>query len=504
MLKVSTNISKNAAINNYLRKNMDESSVAAQSMATGEAITRVSQDPTGFVIGNSMRAESNVTNIVLTGLKQSVSMLTMRQDALMQVKTKIDQMEQTLAKANGALMTDELCRNTLKPYYVQLQDEINRIADTVKFNGQRLMDASMGEVNKGEKATLNKVDDVLTFKDFKGYLNGIGKGTPVMIDGKEITLNFDLNNASSVQINGGNSGTLKKAGANYRADGITLKVMGVTASDTNNAGDSYRFDMEIKNISIEVDKESYDLDNGIIKAINKCGVFKNNKIENTNMGDCTFSNVTKNGSVFNGLTAKAGAPVTLSIAGSPEGTKKSEGTSEGDVMARFQVASSTSGGTPAHSRITLTAGSNLAEDRVSFDFMNIRLDDVPNGPTGLIHALNVKWDDNAPTAAPTALTKLDNLSDAERDIPIVRELNKIVTNEIAKGGAYEQRCNNMIEQLTTNLEQMRNAESAILATDLPDATENFATANVRVNISVHVMGRNLELKDNLFKIVQAS
>lgn len=132
-------------------------------LASGLRIATASDDPAGLGISERMR--SQLRSIVQAGRNglDGVSLVQTAEGALSEVNSSLTRMrELAIEAANGTLNTGD--RAVLDQEFQALIEEIDRIADTTKFNGVTLLNDSTGSIDiqigteVGEIITLGLVD----------------------------------------------------------------------------------------------------------------------------------------------------------------------------------------------------------------------------------------------------------------------------------------------------------------------------------------------------------
>ena len=132
-----------SANNSALNKNLEK-------LSTGYKINRAGDDAAGLAISEKMRAQISGLEGATKNAKDGISLIQTAEGALTEVHDMLNRMT-TLAEqsANGTYQ-DELDREQLQKEIGQLQSEIDRIADSTNFNGQKLLDGSLGMTTKTE------------------------------------------------------------------------------------------------------------------------------------------------------------------------------------------------------------------------------------------------------------------------------------------------------------------------------------------------------------------
>lgn len=125
------------AINNNLTKSMER-------LSSGYKINKASDDPAGNAISQRMQAQIRGLDRATNNANDGISLIQTGEGALNEVHSILARMrELTVQAANETF--DETDRDAIQAEIRQLQDEIDRIAETTDFNGRKLLN---GELNK--------------------------------------------------------------------------------------------------------------------------------------------------------------------------------------------------------------------------------------------------------------------------------------------------------------------------------------------------------------------
>lgn len=490
-MSVSVNTSLTASTRNALEANLAEATRASIAMATGEAITHAYEDPTGLAIGSNMKSQRDILSVVGTGIEQSQSMLYIAEDGLKSAQKVVDQMETILARAKLGYMTDKLVYDTLRPAYIEMQEEFNRIADSVDFNGQKLLNGTGGVVTAGVVSKIDTasvvydmVDAVSNFAAFPNTTTAICTFTATTIDNatpaKTTTGTITVKASSNSVKPEVSGGTLTKSGTSFILSNAKLTIKGASITDTDTPPNSATADLVISNVTLTFAGTSTMSSNGVLTfaaAPTVSGVTTNNM---------SFTNI-KSGTAPSGIVSInsiTAAPTTVTLtAGSISGID-SEYTS--------------TGGQGTVSTFKFVTGTDLAKDVIKVDMPNLSLADKTGAP-GAISTLNIQGLQSS--VAPTGLTELTTIADADTDIPIVAALREEVVIFRNALGAYQLRFINLSDQLTTSVEQLDSAQGAILNADLPKNAEAAARAKVNINIAIASLNELNQILSSLQKIV---
>ena len=143
-IKVNTNVPALTA-QRYLAKSTEGLDTALQRLSSGLRINSARDDAAGLQISNRLISQSQGLAIAIRNANDGISVAQTAEGA-MQESTNILQRIRDLAlqAANGSNGLSE--RRALQEEIVELQAELNRIAETTSFGGRRLLNGSFGEV----------------------------------------------------------------------------------------------------------------------------------------------------------------------------------------------------------------------------------------------------------------------------------------------------------------------------------------------------------------------
>lgn len=116
---------------------------ASERLSSGNRINSAKDDAAGLAISNRMTSQVRGLDQAVRNANDGISLIQTAEGALQESTNILQRMrELSVQSANG--IYSESDRNTLQAEVKQLQSELTRIADTTTFNGQKLLDGSMG------------------------------------------------------------------------------------------------------------------------------------------------------------------------------------------------------------------------------------------------------------------------------------------------------------------------------------------------------------------------
>ncbi|MGI1677420.1 MAG: flagellar biosynthesis protein FliC [Cellvibrionaceae bacterium] len=140
-------INTNVASLNSQRQLMNSGNAldrATERLSSGNRINSAKDDAAGLAIANRMTSQIRGLDQAVRNANDGVSLIQTAEGAMQEATNILQRMrELSIQSANGIYSDGD--RKTLNAEVVQLKDELDRIADTTTFNGQALLDGSIGE-----------------------------------------------------------------------------------------------------------------------------------------------------------------------------------------------------------------------------------------------------------------------------------------------------------------------------------------------------------------------
>lgn len=134
-----------AAMNAYRNYTSNTSAVAKnlEKLSSGYKINRAGDDAAGLAISEKMRAQVTGLKTAQKNAKDGVSLVKTGEGALTEVHDMLNRMYELAEQSANGTYDDEVDRANLQKEVNSLKTEINRIADSVNFNGINLLDGSL-------------------------------------------------------------------------------------------------------------------------------------------------------------------------------------------------------------------------------------------------------------------------------------------------------------------------------------------------------------------------
>lgn len=131
---------------NQLTKSQNDLNTSMERLTSGKRINSAADDAAGLSIANRMTSQVRGLDQAVRNANDGVSLLQTAEGALDESTNILQRMrELSIQSANGTY--DSGNRSTLNAEVEQLKEELTRIAETTSFNGQKILDGSLGEVS---------------------------------------------------------------------------------------------------------------------------------------------------------------------------------------------------------------------------------------------------------------------------------------------------------------------------------------------------------------------
>jgi len=161
MLSVQTNVSAISAQRN-LGRTSNALGTAMERLSSGFRINRAADDAAGLAVSEKLKAQIGGLNQASRNAQDGISMIQTAEGALDAVQTMMQRMRDLSVQASSDTNSSTE-RDNINLELTQLTQEINSVSVRTKFNGQSLLDGTMGTGTNAGIATLqtgaNKLDE---------------------------------------------------------------------------------------------------------------------------------------------------------------------------------------------------------------------------------------------------------------------------------------------------------------------------------------------------------
>lgn len=207
---------------------------ATERLSSGNRINSAKDDAAGLAIANRMTSQVRGLDQAVRNANDGISLIQTAEGALQESTNILQRMrELSVQSANGIYSDSD--RKTLQAEVKQLQSELTRISETTTFNGQKLLDGSLGTKDLQIGSEANQTVGV-SIGSFSASSIGGSTGDVVsaettlakLIAGSVAAVKFSVNDKQITALSAtGNAETVNKMIDSLNAD---LKTVGVSAA----------------------------------------------------------------------------------------------------------------------------------------------------------------------------------------------------------------------------------------------------------------------------------
>ena len=207
-ITINTNVmSLNAQRN--LGTSQSQLAKSMQRLSSGLRINSAKDDAAGLAISDRMTAQIRGLNQASRNANDGISLAQTAEGALQESTTILQRMrELAVQSANDTNTTSD--RTSLQAEVSQLQQELDRIAQTTEFNGQRLLDGSFSTATFQVGANAGQTITFGIASASAGSIGGIAEGTGAVVSAAaatDITITLGSGSATSISTSANFTGT---------------------------------------------------------------------------------------------------------------------------------------------------------------------------------------------------------------------------------------------------------------------------------------------------------
>ncbi len=215
--------------------NNDRLAVSVERISSGLRINRAADDAAGLAISEALRSDIRALRQAVRNANDGISLINVTEGALNEQASILIRLRELSSQAStGTVGSTE--RQTIQLEFDALRSEIDRIADTTAFNGQKLVDGSLASTVSSGSQILIQV--------------GLDSGVDSRINLNE-QVNLTAVNASSLLI--AELSLTTAAGALTALDVINNAISSITQSRGKVGAVQNRLVRTISNLSISVE-----------------------------------------------------------------------------------------------------------------------------------------------------------------------------------------------------------------------------------------------------------
>ena len=471
-----------ANANRMLNVTTSAQSKSTEKLSSGYRINRAADDAAGLTISEKMRKQIRGLDQASTNAQDGVSSVQTAEGALTEVHSMLQRMNELAVQASNGTNSDT-DRSAIQDEISQLTTEIDRVAETTKFNetyllkgGNGTKDIYMNGHDAGLKGTLTDGATSATFKVAAGALDA---GKSITIGGKDYSIGATEAEAkalvkapatgetSTVSVDG-KSYSIVDAGGNVTIKddkGTTLKKSDFTgqAADTANAtlddlkgiikaGSTVKVGEKSATVMTDADTDGVDDTNSsVISAGHAVELMTSELTSANNIG-----------------TTKTTATVTA-------------GTYASDTGVEFAIDKGT-----AEVAEKLSFSLHVGSDADMTNKINVDIETMNSSYLG-IKGINVN--DDTGVAATYAI---DAISDA---------ISKVSSQRSALG-AVQNRLEHTIDNLDNVVENTETAESRIRDTDMAEEMVNYSKNNILAQAGQSMLAQANQSNQGVLSLLQ--
>ncbi len=206
---------------------------ASERLASGQRINSAADDAAGLAISNRQTSQIRGLDQAIRNSNDGISLIQTAEGALDESTNILQRMRELAIQSSNGIYSDT-DRATLDAEVQQLVQELDRIAETTAFNGQSLLDGSLGDVDLQVGSEANQT---ISFSIDAMSTDSLGLGaTTSDLSGDTISATLAFGNGD-VEINGQGLSAINLATAGQNLDDllddINTNVSGVSASAFN-------------------------------------------------------------------------------------------------------------------------------------------------------------------------------------------------------------------------------------------------------------------------------
>ncbi|ATY86020.1 flagellin [Kyrpidia spormannii] len=439
-----------AALNAWrqLSINNTETQKSLEKLSSGYRINRAGDDAAGLAISEKMRGQISGLDQATRNAQDGISLIQTAEGALNETSSILQRMRELAVQASNDTNTQE-DRNAIQQEITQLKSEINRISTTTQFNTKNLLDGTIGN-----SAVLS--NDNLKLKSVQ------------VVDANLAADTYTVKNVAAATV-----------GADIKTNTTGLTAANFDFTDTTKVSGLALGDYTLT-VTQGATAGTYDL-----TLQDKNGV----TVASATGWDPTSADATLKGSV-NGVST------TFTI---KKGATPQAGTMTFNLNATYAAAgdftiTNSSNATVYKSAASLKiTDSNFQAGGFQFN-MTVDTALAAAGTTTTItttnNALTMHIGANENQTMKVAVSKMDTTSlgidnidvttqaGAEAAITAIDNATQMVSTERAKLGAYQNRLEHTINNLSTSSQNITSAESRIRDVDMAQEMMNFTKNNI--------------------------
>ncbi|WP_373163175.1 flagellin [Agathobaculum sp. Marseille-P7918] len=558
-MRIQHNIMAMNAYRNY-SNNTSALSKNLEKLSSGYKINRAGDDAAGLAISEKMRAQITGLETAQKNAKDGISLVQTAEGALTEVHDMLNRMVELANQSANGTYDNETDRLQLQKEVSQLQEEIDRIADSSNFNGIKLLDGSLAGKSEVDNVAM---DASTAVKGIYTTANTAATSALTNLSTDDIGKTLDYT-VTWKDANGTEQTTTVKL--TYQGDGTGIDNTAVTKNyftDVN--GNKYYLQTggtlaqtQVQNAivsSLKADKvfsENFDIatDNQAIKFTSKLEGTAGAQIvgigvsETTSMttgfagtmaGDVTrtqeaYDSLQK----FNAANLQVGASADkledlekkiFELDGNKflvaNGLTNDQIKGLGDDVTIIDIGQGTVGATQAEkiaAEITRVTGmetmanktiatANIADTDIVFtkDKLNLNGNELTlqiGDTSDSFNQLSVKIQDMHASSLGIDAIDISTQDGAQAAVDVIKNAINIVSDVRGTLGATQNRLDHTINNLSVMTENIQDAESTIRDTDVADEMMAYTKNNILVQSAQAMLAQANQVPQGVLQLLQ--
>ena len=493
--------------NRMLNVTTGQQAKSTEKLSSGYKINRAADDAAGLTISEKMRKQIRGLDQASTNTQDGVSSVQTAEGALTEVHSMLQRMnELAVQAANGT--NAESDRQAIQDEIDQLTTEIDRVAETTKFNEIYLLKGDKGTKtinleahDAGLKGTLtNNGDGTATFT-----MDDIKTGDKVAIGGKTYTIGSSVDETKAL-IKAPDAGTV-----DVQIGDKTFKI-----TNTGEVQDADGHKLYVKT----QDNATAAAGFSTTAELTTTQQFNNDQGTPTNNKVVTVDNLKEY--VKGGVTVKVGtesATAMTDVAGAVDGVDDNDVTlitkqKAYELAGKELLAANSIGDTEGHAEVKNGDDSALAFDKGDGSFkINVAQAKVANTLSFNLHVgsdadLTNKIQVNIDTMSSDFLgikglnVKDDNGSAATYAVDAIADAVAKVSSQRSALGAVQNRLEHTIDNLDNVVENTTSAESRIRDTDMAEEMVNYSKNNILAQAGQSMLAQANQSTQGVLSLLQ--
>ena len=522
-MRIQHNIAAMNSYRNYIG-NSNALSKNLEKLSSGYKINRAGDDAAGLAISEKMRAQIAGLDQAQANVKDGISLVKTAEGALQEVQDMMNRMVTLATQSANGTYDNAVDRDNLQKEVDALKSEIDRIADSSNFNGQKLLDGSleeggtvgvevMGLTATPADGTAAKYETANAVGNSAATAVNAGKTLSVTIgtdDGKSYTATVKVDGSSLVDQNGNKYAmTLNTGAAAATAAEIGTALAGAIESAT---GGVYTYSEADKTFTT---KDTTNVAAAQISSVNAATVDGAGAKTDVALGAVTH-------------TAETAAKVTVtSPANALTNTATQAGVDAGTFMIngqKFILASNDAAATHIKDTLdtdaTILIGANLGAaasqlaqatglkvtaktndveiETSSGKALTLQIGDTADS----YNQLKVSVEDMHTAALGIAGIDISNIEGAQKAIETIKTAINAVSSTRGNLGAIQNRLEHTQNNLSVMEENIQDAESTIRDTDIADEMTDYTKNNILLQSAQAMLAQANQMPQGVLQLLQ--